>query len=134
VKLKYAIIAVLGTGALMCISALPGRAVYGYEKMSIQVLYNLAHIPGYAFLSFLWLKVFERSEKVNRYNMLYLFVLMGVAIFSVSTELYQAAVPGRTASSMDVGLNFAGILLGLGMFHIKKRNGELIKRSGQDEG
>jgi len=74
-----------------------------------QTLSNLAHIPAFALLALLWLKTLNWDGKGS---FSYLFVLSGLILFAVSTELLQSFVPGRTASFMDFGLDLIGILSG----------------------
>ena len=130
-NLKYAFFAILSTAVLIYISALPGQTIWGNDTMSIRILFNLAHIPGYALLSFLWLKCFERGGNINRSPVIGFLILLVLVIFSVSTELYQIFVPGRTASSIDIGLNFVGILSGLTMFHVFKQGKTPITQQTQ---
>jgi len=73
-------------------------------------LSNLAHIPAFAFLALLWLKTFN-SNGDRPFSSFW--VLSGLFLFAVSTELLQSFVPGRTASVMDFGLDLIGILSGL---------------------
>jgi VanZ family protein len=74
-----------------------------------QILTNLAHIPAFALLALLWLKTINLNAKGS---FSHLFVLSGLALFAVSTEILQSFVPGRTASFMDFGLDLIGIFSG----------------------
>ncbi|MGM0653228.1 MAG: VanZ family protein [Bacillota bacterium] len=73
---------------------------------------GIGHLVGYAILAVLLYRAFNRG----------LFGWSGVAarnafivslIYAVSDEIHQLFVPGRQASIADVGIDTAGILLGL---------------------
>ena len=87
--------------------------------MNQQIVSNLLHIPAFAALTFFWLKSFRRE----RYLLSNSLILLGVFLFSISDEIHQSFVPGRTASLMDIGLNALGILLGLGAFAALRQAG-----------
>jgi VanZ family protein len=88
---------------------MPDRSYLGVDSATEQILSNLAHIPAFAFLALLWLKTFnENGDKLFSH----FWVLSGLFLFAISTELLQSFVPGRTASFMDLGLNAIGILSG----------------------
>jgi VanZ family protein len=82
-----------------------------------QILTNLAHIPAFALLTLLWLKTINFNGKGSFSN---LFVLSGLSLFAVSTEILQSFVPGRTASFMDFGLDLIGIFSDLLIFRLFK--------------
>ncbi len=91
------------------------------SSLSEQVISNLAHIPAYALLTFLWLKTFGRKENSGTLSMVNALILIGLVIFAISDEIHQSFVPGRTASFMDVGLDFLGIFCGLSTFKISRQ-------------
>jgi VanZ family protein len=96
-------------------SSIPDRSYLGVGSTTEQILSNLAHIPAFALLTLLWLKTINWNGKGSFLN---LFVLCSLALFAVLTEILQSFVPGRTASFMDLGLNFIGILFGLYVFRL----------------
>ena len=98
-------------------SSIPDKTIWGSGSLSEQIISNLAHIPAYAFLTFLWLKSFAGAESKN--NIIpFSLILAGMILFAVSDEIHQSFIPGRTASFMDIGLDLFGILFGLWAFKI----------------
>ena len=98
-------------------SSIPDKTLWGSGSLSEQVLSNLAHIPAYALLTFLWLKSFAGTE--SKSNIIaFSLTLAGLVLFAVSDEIHQSFVPGRTASFMDIGLDLIGIFFGLWVFKI----------------
>jgi len=110
---KYAPLAALCAVLIVYTSSLPGHSLLGNGSLSEQIVSNLAHIPAYALLTFLWLKAFDRKENKDGFLLVNALILIGLVIFAVSDEIHQSFVPGRTASFMDVGLDFVGIFCGL---------------------
>jgi VanZ family protein len=60
-------------------------------------------------LALLWLKPINLNGKGSFSS---LFVLSGLVLFAILTEIPQSFVPGHTASLMDFGLDLIGILSG----------------------
>lgn len=87
--------------------------------MTEQIIYNLAHIPVYALLTFLCLKSFEKREADSSLTTVVL-VLIGVILFAIFDEIHQSFVSGRSASFVDAGLDGLGIFFGLSVFKIFK--------------
>jgi VanZ family protein len=83
-------------------------------------LSNLAHIPAFALLAFLWIKAFNANGDRLFSNLL---ILSGLVLFAVSTEFLQSFVPGRTASFMDIGLDLIGILSGFLIIRLNNNKG-----------
>lgn len=80
---------------------------------------NYLHIPAFSLISFFMLQIFDKSQLSlfkRRFIPLYL-----VTIFSLSSEVFQEVLPGRSASIDDITLNFIGILLGVIIFFIFSR-------------
>ena len=46
-------------------SSIPDKTLWGSGSLSEQVISNLAHIPAYTLLTFLWLKSFAGTESKN---------------------------------------------------------------------
>ncbi len=118
---KYAPLATLCAVSIVYMSSLPDHSLLGNGSLSEQVISNLAHIPAYALLTFLWLKTFGRKENSGTLSMVNALILIGLVIFAISDEIHQSFVPGRTASFMDVGLDFLGIFCGLSTFKISRQ-------------
>jgi len=98
-------------------SSIPDKALWGSGSLTEQIISNLAHIPAYALLTFLWLKSFAGTESKNN-TIVFSLTLAGLMLFAVSDEIHQSFVPGRTTSFMDIGLDLIGIALGLWAFKI----------------
>ena len=74
---------------------------------------NALHVPMMALFSFLLLSGFEYFAEFTRRSLL---IGIGVSMaFGLLLELIQIHVPGRYPSVMDMGLNVAGIGLGIGL-------------------
>ena len=114
---KYLPLAIFSTLLMIVMSSIPDKTLWGSGSLTEQIISNLAHIPAYALLTFLWLKSFAEPESKNNIISFSL-ILSGLVLFAVSDEIHQSFVPGRTASFMDIGLDFVGILFGLWAFKL----------------
>ena len=114
---KYLSLAIFSTLLIICMSSIPDKTLWSSGSLSEQIISNLAHIPAYALLTFLWLKSFARTESKNNITAFSL-ILAGLVLFAVSDEIHQSFVPDRTASFMDIGLDLIGIVFGLWAFKI----------------
>ena len=125
-NLKYLLLSLLGTCLIVYVSSIPNRFLWGNGSTSQQIISNLAHIPAYALLTFLWLKAFDTRKnrtQFHKFSASHLLncpysVLAGMLMFAVSDEIHQSFTPGRMASYADVGLNITGILCGFYAFKI----------------
>jgi VanZ family protein len=88
-------------------------------SLSVQVISNLAHIPEYALLTFLWLKSFTETKLGKNYFTVTSLILAGLLLFAISDEFHQSFVPGRTSSYADIGLDAIGVFLGFAVFKLK---------------
>ena len=114
---KYLSLAIFSTLLIIFMSSIPDKALWGSGSLSEQIISNLAHIPAYALLSFLWLKSFAGATSKNN-TIVFSLTLAGLVLFAVADEIHQAFIPGRTASFIDIGLDLIGILFGLWAFKI----------------
>ena len=114
---NYLTFALLSTLGIVYISSIPDQNFWGNGALCQRIISNLAHIPAYALLSFLWLKSFAGSTSRN-HIIASSFILAGLVLFAITDEIHQSFVPGRSASFMDIGLDLLGIVLGLGVFRI----------------
>jgi VanZ family protein len=115
---KYLSLALFSTLLIIYASSIPDQALLGDDSLIEQIISNLAHIPAYALLTFLWLKAFERRKFVGYFSRVNTLILIGLILFAVSDEIHQSFIPGRFASYMDIGLDFLGIFFGLVTFKI----------------
>jgi VanZ family protein len=124
---KYAPLATLCAVLIVYISSLPDHSLSGNGSLSEQIVSNLAHIPAYALLTFLWLKTFEKIRIGGLFSGKNALILIGPILFAISDEVHQSFVPGRSASFMDVGLDLLGIFFGFGIFRIFEMLGTFHK-------
>ena len=102
---KYASLALLFTVLIIYVSSIPNCSLWGNGSLNKQIISNLAHIPAYALLTFLWFKSFAGTRLKKHYVMANSPILAGLVLFAISDEIHQSFVPGRTASLMDIGLD-----------------------------
>ena len=114
---KYLSLALFSTLLIIYASSIPDRALLGDDSLIEQIISNLAHIPAYALMAFLWLKAFERRNEGHSFVVAAL-ISFGLILFAVSDEIHQSFIPGRSASYMDIGLDLLGIFFGLVTFKI----------------
>ena len=110
---KYLLLGLLNISLIAYVSSIPDHSLWGDGSLNKRIISNLAHIPAYALLTFLWLRAFDRKKYGSHFPIANTLILIGLVLFAVSDEFHQSFVPGRTASLMDVGLDLVGIFLGL---------------------
>ena len=98
------------------------------QDPGLQVVFNLAHVPGFALLALLWAedllaRDWPRGRRLAA-------VAMGGLLVAAATEGLQMLVPGRYADLGDMLRNALGIALGLGVHGL--RPGLLASRIGRD--
>ena len=115
---RYTTFAISWTAFIIYLSSRPGGSFGGDGSLREQVISNLAHIPEYALLTFLWLKAFvvlqQNGDGITSRRKAA--VLAGLVFFAVSDEIHQSFVPDRSASLMDIGLDLTGILAGMWIY------------------
>ena len=116
---KYLSLALFSTLLIIYASSIPDQALLGDDSLTEQIISNLAHIPAYTLLAFLWLKAFERRNAGHSF-MAAALILFALILFAVSDEIHQSFIPGRSASYMDIGLDLLGIFFGLVTFKVFK--------------
>ena len=119
---KYVFLALFGTLVEILVSSVPGNSLLGKASLGRQVITNLAHVPIYALLSFLWFKSLASTRSGKSYFVIKWSILVGLVVFAIFDEIHQSFVPGRSASFMDLTLDFIGIFCGLGALRISRRN------------
>lgn len=77
---------------------------------------KVAHIIVYAVLGFL----IARASGASPGRVPTSLILAGVVLYAISDEIHQGAVPGRTPSIIDVGLDLLGGVLGLILWHMAR--------------
>ncbi len=74
---------------------------------------KLAHLTEYAIFSLLFYQCFGDAREVGWRTRRAVWSFVGAALYSLTDELHQSFVPGRTASWMDCGFDTAGAALGI---------------------
>lgn len=98
------------------------------QDPGLQVLFNLAHVPGFALLALLWAEdLFARDWPRGR--RLAAVAVIGLLV-AAATEGLQMLVPGRYADLGDMLRNALGIGLGLAIHRL--RPGLLASRFSRD--
>lgn len=98
------------------------------QDPGLHVLFNLAHVPGFALLALLWAEdLLAREWPPGRR-----FATVAVVglLVAAATEGLQSLVPGRYADLGDMLRNALGIAIGLGVHRL--RPGLLATRLGRD--
>ena len=113
---KSLIPAILTTLFVVYMSSRPDQHYLPVALSTERIISNLAHIPVYAAVTFFWLRAFIGSPKMTTYM-----IIIGVLLFSVSDEIHQSFVPGRTPSLSDIGLDLIGMLIGLIAINISRK-------------
>ena len=98
------------------------------QDPGLQVLFNLAHVPGFALLALLWTEDLLARDW-PRGRRLAVVALCGLVV-AAATEGLQMLVPGRYADLGDMLRNALGIALGLGVHRLWP--GILAFRIGRD--
>jgi len=114
-NLRYLFPSLLVTGLIVCLSSVPSRLFHDTGTLSEEVLYNLAHIPAFALLTYLWFRSFSARKTKGPNTNANALILSALIVFAVSDEIHQAYVPGRYASFLDIGLDLIGICMGLAL-------------------
>ncbi|MFQ5560907.1 MAG: VanZ family protein [Nitrospinota bacterium] len=104
---------------LFIISSFPDTA--GSENILSSfpsVFQNMLHIPAFSVLTFLWFRVLKEYHYRDRNA---LSSAAGLAVlYGAGLELYQASVPGRFPSVIDLVLNLVGVVLFVSIYYIFK--------------
>lgn len=98
------------------------------QDPGLQWLFNLAHVPGFAFIAALWAEDLL-ARGWSRPRRLVIVATVGLLV-AAATEGLQMLVPGRYADIGDMARNALGIALGLGLHALWP--GILASRFGRD--
>ncbi|MBW2109597.1 MAG: VanZ family protein [Deltaproteobacteria bacterium] len=109
------------------LSSIPEESLPGSKSLTEQILSNLAHIPAYSVLTYCWLRSFGLTIYKEKSPVTMIGVILGILFFSISDEIHQSFVPGRTPSFMDIGLDLLGILLALAILYHMRRPTSFVK-------
>jgi VanZ family protein len=129
IKVTYLLASIAITCTIVLLSSIPEQSLPGAGTLTEQILSNLAHIPAYGVLAYAWLKSFGITVYKEKFPVTMIGVLMGLVLFSISDEILQSFVPGRTPSLMDIGLDLLGICVGLTVLQNLQRRSFPPKRN-----
>lgn len=79
------------------------------------VFRKIVHLMEYAILAFLLARIFARGHCLD-FKRIFIFSFLIVLIFSLSDELHQSFVIGRSGNFFDVGIDLVGGIIGLLIF------------------
>jgi uncharacterized protein YfiM (DUF2279 family) len=89
------------------------------------------HILGYALLAAAYCHAMNNSRGITKFQVI---TAVGLAIlYAISDEFHQSFTPGRTASARDIGIDAAGVSIGLALWHLigtrlSNKSIQIIKR------
>jgi len=83
------------------------------------VLRSAAHVTEYTILGFLLVRAFRTPERP--WGRSALWALLAGTTFAASDEVHQMFVPSRTPAPHDVGLDAAGVVLGITLAWLIRR-------------
>jgi len=90
-------------------------------------LFNLIHIPLFMVLAIIWLQI-VRPYSLSAWKKISSALLFSIFI-SIVYELIQMAIPGRSASSIDIGYNLLGVLVGIFAYYkLERAKPSLMRR------
>lgn len=109
----------LSTGITQAIMKLLGKLAPGIEPDLNSFNYFVrknAHFIAYLVLGLLSSNAIGRSRPHNLRNAL--FALLLCVLYAISDEVHQLFVPGRGGQAMDVLIDSAGAVVGIGLYYI----------------
>lgn len=98
------------------------------QDPGLQLVFNLAHVPGFALLAILWAEDLLARDW-PRARRLCVVAIAGLLV-AAATESLQMLVPGRYADFGDMLRNALGIAIGLGIH--RRWPGALASRFERD--
>jgi VanZ family protein len=110
---KFLSIAIVLTIFAMGMAIMP-KSVSHFIPFRISLISNLAHIPLFAGITFVWLLTISRFKpRQNKNNRALIFmVVIGIAILAGFSEAIQEFISGRSSSLYDFLLDVVGISIG----------------------
>ena len=117
-NIKYGFFAIIWMGLIWLLSSQSVLNV-GLSGLSDILFKKSAHIVVYAILGLLLVKLLLGYRKWNMREDVFVFAGMLILVFfigvlfSISDELHQSLVPGRTSSVIDIGIDIIGLFFGL---------------------
>ena len=103
--LRYSLLTAAVLAAIFVLSSQSGLGPR--DPAMVRLLWNLAHIPIYAGLTFLWFKVLAGGQATGART--YVGAFLAATACGVIDEWHQSFVPGRTASVGDLARDVVGI-------------------------
>ena len=102
---------------IFALSSIPGQA---FEPIFINsIIANMAHIPLFGLLAFLWMKAFD-NKKV-RFNKAIIYTIIITIVYAAFDEFHQSFVPGREASLGDFAMDTLGCIAAIYLYRRKNK-------------
>ena len=120
------VVPVLCMGLILMVASIPADHGEEVQRRLLRflllpsLLQNLAHIPAYALLAFLWRWSLDAYTRARTAVIMALVLTIGFGIFQ---EFYQSLIPGRYASLSDVLSDALGAVLGIWVFSWMRKRG-----------
>jgi len=73
------------------------------------IFFKTLHVLEYAFLYFLWFRVFNNLNKKSTSRWFFPFII--AVLFAISDELHQSIVPTRQSTIRDMFIDTGGIII-----------------------
>ena len=86
-NLRYTLLALFATVSIVYMSSIPAKALWGHGSITEQVVSNLAHIPVYALLAFLWFNINPARFYMGDTGAMSLGVTLGIIAMLTNTAL-----------------------------------------------
>ena len=118
---RWAFLAAIYMALIFAVSSVPDDRDDPDSRIKIvrPEIQNLAHIPAYALLTWLWWRAFASRGGPRRRAALY---AAGIAVaYGALDEVHQFFVEGRYASVTDTLLNAAGAVLVVAVVYLRTR-------------
>jgi hypothetical protein len=122
-KIKFLSIAIVSTIVVIGMAIIPKSVSY-FIPFRISLISNLAHIPLFAGVTFIWLLTIIRSKpRQNKKTRTFIFIVfIGIVVLAGITEAFQELISGRSSSFYDFLLDLFGISIGTcGVFLWERR-------------
>ena len=80
---------------------------------------KLFHLAAYALLGYLFARAYGASRLQRHMALIVILAIASASLYGVLDELHQSLVPQRRADPWDVGADFLGSLIGVGIYWLK---------------
>jgi VanZ family protein len=105
--------AIIVMGLIFAASSTPGSDLPKFGAWDV-IAKKGGHMLGYGLLSAAYFHVINNGKKIKGFQF-FLAVILAI-LYSITDEIHQLFTQGRTASPIDVCIDAAGGLIGLGLW------------------